>query len=94
MGVERRLVEVRRRVPEAADAQAGAGEELEVLGVRDELGEVGGEADVLADRGREPARAVEAQDCPQLQRPEAAAELKPWSQKAKVSAGWVARMRT
>ena len=77
MSVERRLVEVRRRVPKAADAQCGSGEELEVLRGRDDLGEVGGEADVLADRGREPARAVNAQRRPQLERPETAAELQP-----------------
>jgi len=30
-------------MPEAADAQSGAGEELEVLRNRDQIGEVGGE---------------------------------------------------
>src|SRR5690242_12505702 len=73
--VERVLVEVGRRMAKAADAQSRAGEELEVLRGRDEIGEVGGEPDVLADRRGEAARAVEPQRRPQLERPETAAQL-------------------
>ena len=53
---------------EVADAQSGAGQQFEVLRGGDELGEVGGETDVLADRGREPARTVEPQRRPQQRR--------------------------
>ena len=53
---------------EVADAQSGAGQQGEVLRGGDELGEVRGETDVLADRGREPARTVEPQRRPQQRR--------------------------
>src|SRR4051794_12017034 len=73
--VERMLVEMRRRMAKAADAESRSGEELEVLRGPDELGEAGGEPDVLADRRREPVRAIEPQRRPQLEGPKTATEL-------------------
>ena len=67
----------RGAVAEAADRQARRGHQLEVGVLLDQLAQVGGERDVVGDPARVGRAAVGQERDPDLQRREAAAELRP-----------------